>query len=319
MTEPEAALRDFARYAEKERMLSPNTVEAYRRDLEEFVAFLREQLQRGWGWGDVDRLALRAFLGELDRRGLERSTMARKLSSVRVFFRFLHRSGRVEANPARHVRSPSRERPLPGYLTAEQTEEAFELLRKRAEEDGGFLALRNRALVEVVYSCGLRLAEVRGLDLGDLDLNRGQLRVTGKGRKERIVPVGRAAREAVRSYLPARARLRRERRPGDGASEDASGRMPGLPLFLSIRGRRLSRRQIQRVVKRLLEAVAEGEELSVHALRHSFATHMLDRGADLMAVKELLGHASLSTTRIYTHTSRERLKEVYRQAHPRAE
>lgn len=322
-------LRDFLRYVEKERRLSPRTVEAYRRDLEDFGDFLGGWLgAEAWSWRDADRLAVRSWLGELDGRGLERSTMGRKLSAVRVFYRFLHRTDRVEANPARHVRTPRTERSLPGYLSADQAGELFGLLRERAEADGGFLPLRNRALVEVLYSCGLRLAEVRGLDLPDVDLSAGQARVLGKGEKERIVPLGGEARRAVRAYLPARAELLRERRGGDAAGDGArraaseggaDADAHRLALFVSTRGRRLSRRQIQRTVGRLLDAVAEGEDLSVHALRHTFATHMLDRGADLTAVKELLGHASLSTTRIYTHTSKERLKDVYRKAHPRAE
>lgn len=335
----EEPLRDFLRYAEKERMLSPNTVEAYGRDLRDFASFLGGYLgSGGWSWPDVDRLAVRSFLGALEERGLARSTMGRKLSAVRVFFRFLHRTERVEANPARHVRTPRKERSLPGYLSADQAGELFDLLRRRAESGGGFVALRNRALLEVLYSCGLRLAEVRALDVPDVDLAAGRARVWGKGEKERIVPLGGAARRAVRAYLPARAELLREKRAdagpggpppgaaargeGDGgppAGAGPAGGLPPTPLFVSVRGGRLSRRQIQRVVRRLLEAVARGEGLSTHALRHSFATHMLDGGADLTAVKELLGHASLSTTRVYTHTSRERLKEVYRQAHPRAE
>lgn len=316
MTDAREAVRDFLRYVEKERMLSPHTVDGYRRDLDAFTEFLDGYLgSRSWTWEDVDRLSVRGFLGELDRRGLARSTMARKLSAVRSFFAFLHRNGIVQASPARSVRSPSRERDLPGYLSAEQVERLFDLLRGRAEADGGFLALRDRALVEVLYSCGLRLAEVQQLDLQDVDLSARRVRVLGKGRKERIVPLGGPAATALRAYLPARsARLAELRRK----SAPAGGSVPRLPVFLSVSGDRLSRRQIQRAVGGLLEAVAEGEGLSTHALRHSFATHMLDRGADLLAVKELLGHASLSTTRIYTHTSRERLKRVYRQAHPRA-
>lgn len=355
MTESAASvLEDFLRYAEKERMLSPHTVRAYERDVREFGRFLAGWLgEEDVAWERADRLAVRSFLGELESRDLARSTMARKLSSVRVFYRFLHRTGGIEANPARHVRAPRGDDTLPAYLTAEQTEELFELLRRRAEEEGGFLATRNRALVELLYSCGLRLAELHGLDVPDVDLSAGQVRVTGKGRKERIVPLGRKAAGAIRSHLPERAdriaatgsggraggapRGRPDSVPGPSeiaasdAPADAGGsdgpasageRAPDReehPLFLSVRGGRLSRRQIQRAVTSTLDAVAEGEGLSTHALRHTFATHMLDAGADLMAVKELLGHASLSTTRIYTHTSRERLKAVYRQAHPRAE
>ncbi|MFW6191993.1 MAG: tyrosine-type recombinase/integrase [Gemmatimonadota bacterium] len=332
---PNADLQDFLRYAEKERRLSPHTVDAYRRDLETFHDFLGRHLSGDWDWSDVDRLAIRSFLGHLDERDLAPSTMRRKLSSVSVFFSFLHRSERVGSNPVKHVRAPRGERSLPGYLSGEQTRELFEVLRERAERDGGFLALRNRALVELVYSSGLRLAEVQQLDLPEMELSSRQVRVLGKGDRERIVPVGRHAEAAIRAYLPARreqlrktrdARARRARSEPADRLDDPSGRrgragdgVPRLPLFVSVRGDRLSRRQIQRVMGRVLDAVAEGEGVSTHTLRHSFATHLLDGGADLMAVKELLGHASLSTTRIYTHTSRERLKRVYRQAHPRAE
>lgn len=322
---PDDDLDDFLRYVRKERKLSPNTVDAYRRDVDQFARFLREWLATGdWSWDVVDRRAIRAFLGELDLQGLARSTVARKLSAVRTFFRFLHRNGRVASNPAKPVRTPRGERSLPGHLTSEQTEELFDLLRARAEEEGGFLALRDRALAELLYSSGLRLAEARGLDLPAVDLSSGQARVTGKGEKERMVPVGSQAVAAIRAYLPERAALLGEKRStgrgGDGPVDDGpAGEEGAHPLFVSVRGGRLSRRQIQRSVCRALDAVAAGEGLSAHALRHSFATHMLDRGADLIAVKELLGHESLSTTRIYTHTSRERLKEVYRRAHPRAE
>ncbi len=314
---PDADLEDFLRYARDERRLSPNTVDAYRRDVDQFASFLREWLATGdWSWDAVDRRTIRAFLGELDLQGLARSTVARKLSAVRTFFGFLHRNGRVEANPAKPVRTPRGERDLPPHLTSEQTEELFDLLRDRAEEDGGFVALRDRALVELLYSCGLRLAEARGLDLPEVDLAGGQVRVTGKGDRERVVPVGSRAVAAIRAYLPERAAVLRARRSSGGETVAEDG---AHPLFVSVRGGRLSRRQMQRGVTRALEAVAAGEGLSAHALRHSFATHMLDGGADLMAVKELLGHESLSTTRIYTHTSRERLKQVYRDSHPRAE
>lgn len=310
-------IADFLRYAEKERRLAPNTVEAYRRDLMECHRFLGGHLEAGWEWADVSRADLRAFLGHLGDRGLARSTIGRKLSAVRVFYRFLHRTDRVAANPARAVRTPRKERALPGYLSERQAEEMFEALRARAEREGGFLAHRNRALVELLYSCGLRLAEVRELDVQDVDSRSGLARVRGKGGKERIVPVGRAATEAVRDYLPRRARLRERLRRRGGGPAAAPGEARA-PLFLSVRGGRLSRRQIQRAVGRTLATVAGDEGLSTHALRHSFATHMLNAGADLVAVKELLGHTSLSTTRIYTHTSVDRLREVYRRAHPRA-
>ena len=320
MASAASAVEDFLRYARVERGLSPHTVAAYRRDLDEFSGFLQAYLaDADWSWDEVDRLAIRSFLGSLQARGLEASTMSRKLSATRVFFRFLHRTDRVEANPARLVRAPRRDRKLPGHLSQVQADDLFVLLRAHAEHDGGFVPLRNRALLELLYSSGLRLAEIQGLNLQSVAMRARQLRVMGKGRKERIVPFGRPAAAALTAYLPERRALVESRRRTYGSRVAVTaGTDVGAALFLSRLGRRLSRRQIQRVVSRVLDAVASGEELSVHALRHSFATHLLDNGADLVAVKELLGHSSLSTTRIYTHTSTEKLRRVYRQAHPRA-
>lgn len=304
----DSAIAAFLDYARTERVLSPHTVAAYRRDLGDFGTFLAGHMDLPeWGWADVDRLDIRSWLGALDARELKRSTIARKLSAVRAFYRFLHRTSVVAHNPARLVRTPRKRKELPGYLTLGQTAVLFELLEKYATADRP-LALRDRAMIELAYSSGLRLAELCGLDDADVDLERDLVKVLGKGGKERIVPLGRRAREALMGY--------KERRSEISDRQPAAG---GRPLFVSRRGTRISRRQVQRSVGAWLGRVAEGEELSVHALRHTFATHMLDEGADLLVVKELLGHASLSTTRIYTHTSRERLIKTYRQAHPRAD
>lgn len=301
------ARADFLRWLTAERRLSPHTVEAYERDLDQFEEFLDDRCGAGaWGWQDVDRRSVRAWLGELDGLDRAESTIARKLSSLRVFFRFLRRSERRTTNPARLVRVRSTGRSLPAFLTRKQLDDLFATDDAEGTPDEGERAIRrarDRALVEVLYSSGLRLAEVHGLDIADVDRERGLVKVLGKGKKERIVPVGTAALRAIVRYLQMTDR-----------SPESSG-----ALFESRPGERLSRRQIQRIVARRLAAAADGETLSPHALRHSFATHLLDEGADLMAVKELLGHASLSTTRIYTHTSKERLLETYRQAHPRAE
>jgi tyrosine recombinase XerC len=314
------AVDDFLRYAQTERGLSAHTVAAYRRDLGEFVGFLQGYLAAPeWSWETVDRMAIRSFLGSLQKRGLQRTTIARKLSATRAFFRFLHRTDRIPHNPARLVRAPTRSRKLPAYLSQVQADDLFVLLRAHAEQDGGFFSVRNRALMELLYSAGLRLAEVEALDLQGIDLRSRQVRVLGKGRKERIVPFGGPAATAIEAYLPERRRFVESKRREE-AERSGSGPRPTLdaPLFVSRRGRRLSRRQIQRTVGNTLEKVAIGEGLSVHALRHSFATHLMDNGADLVAVKELLGHSSLSTTRIYTHTTTEKLRRVYRQSHPRA-
>jgi integrase/recombinase XerC len=297
----------FLRHLADGRQLSPHTTTAYRRDLDEFVEFLdRYHGDPGWNWDGIDRLALRGFLADLNRRGLARASIVRKLSAVRSFFRFLHREEVVEINPGRAVRSPKLERRLPGWLSLADVERVFSLAENRAAE-GGFLGARNLAILETFYATGMRLAELQRLDLEDLDLIGDQVKVRGKGRKERIVPLGETAVRALRRYELRRVEIARRAVPADRRA-----------VFISERGRRLSVRQIQSVAGRFLDAVAEDAGLSTHSLRHSFATHLLDAGADLMAVKELLGHASLSTTRIYTHTSKERLKRVYEQAHPRA-
>jgi integrase/recombinase XerC len=301
-------LDEFLRFVAHERQLSAPSVEAYTGDLSELAAFLdRYYGDPEWSWGGLDRLAIRSWMGDLaGRRGLARSTIARKLSAVRSFYRFLHVEERVAANPARTVRTPKRERYLPGFLTREQMEEVFRHAELHAE-GGGFHALRNLAVVELFYATGMRLSELQTLDLAALDLVSDRVRLLGKGRKERIVPVGRSATRALRRYYEARE-----------AVLEAAAKPDRRAVFLSQTGRRLSVRQIQNVVGQFLKGIADDAGLSTHSLRHTFATHLLDAGADLMAVKELLGHASLSTTQIYTHTSKERLKRIYRQAHPRA-
>ncbi len=300
-------IAQYIRHLADGRQLSPHTVAAYRRDLAEFEAFLaRYYGEEEWSWGGIDRHALRAFLADLSRKGLARRSIARKLSAVRSFFRWLHREEVIEANPARAVRSPKLERHLPGWLSRADVERVLELAENRAAE-GGFRGARDLAIVETFYSTGMRLSELQSLDVQDLDLLGDQARVRGKGRKERIVPLGRHAVTALRRYELRRAEVLARCAGGDRRA-----------VFISERGRRLSVRQIQNIVRNFLDAVAEDAGLTTHSLRHTFATHLLDAGADLMAVKELLGHASLSTTRIYTHTSKERLKRVYDRAHPRA-
>lgn len=308
-SEPERTpeLATFLTHIADERQLSPRTVTAYSRDLDELEEFLTRYYGGGWQWRDVDRLAIRSFMGDcMGRRALSKRSVGRKLSAIRTFFRFLHLEDLVEANPARTIRSPKRERTLPAYLTREQVERLFAIAEARAL-DGGFHPVRNLAILELFYSSGLRLSELQGMDVDDLDLVAERVRVMGKGRKERIVPLGRMAARALRRY--------------DARREELVALTPGADrraLFLSESGKRLSARQIQKITSEFLRQLAEDAGLSTHSIRHSFATHLVDAGADLVAVKELLGHSSLSTTSIYTHTSTERLKQVYRQAHPRA-
>ncbi|MDX1494502.1 MAG: tyrosine recombinase [Longimicrobiales bacterium] len=299
-------VEDFLRHLEDERQLADNTLKAYRRDLGQLDAFLSEYLGREtWGWDDpeVDRLALRAFLGWLSRKGLSKRSVARKLAAARTFFSFLHLEERIPANPGRTVRAPKLEKRLPGHLSPSDVDTVFGYAETRAAENT-LQGTRTLVILELLYGSGLRLAELHGLDLSAVDRRTGQIRVTGKGSKERIVPVTGSALRAIGRYEP----RRQEAAPRE---EDA--------LLVNADGGRLSRRSIQAAVRDALEQAAGARGLSSHALRHSFATHLMEAGADLLAVKELLGHVSLSTTQIYTHTSKERLLRVYKDAHPRSE
>lgn len=292
----------FVDFLAKERNDSPHTVTAYRRDVEALAAFLDRYYDRSWTWRDVDRLALRAYLGELGRRGLAKRSVARALSAVRTFYRFLD----IGVNPARGTRTPKLARRLPVHPDRTQMDALFAAAAVRAAE-AGHLGLRDAAMLELFYSTGMRLAELVGLNLDDVDLVAEQVRVRGKGRKERLLPVGAPAQAALRQYLEAREQLLAER-----------GERRVRAVFLNRRGARITTRGVQVALGRLFERAAPGAGLHVHSLRHAFGTHLLDGGADLRAVQELLGHASLSTTQVYTHMSVERLKRIYHQAHPRA-
>ncbi|MBT8336764.1 MAG: tyrosine-type recombinase/integrase [Gemmatimonadetes bacterium] len=307
-TGAEADVAAFLRHLADERNLSGHTVAAYRRDLSDLTVFLADHLaSSSWSWSTVDRSTVRSFLGSLERRGLSRRTASRKLSAVRTFFRFLHLEDRLDKNPTRGIRSPRAERSLPSHLTRAQASELFRAAGLRAAENT-LQGTRDLLILELLYGSGLRLAELHGLDRADVDAVGGQMKVMGKGRKERRVPLTDESVVALRRYEPRRAEVL-------SAADSPEPRA----LFLNRAGGRLSRRGIQRRIRRLFDAVGGADEMGVHSLRHTFATHLLDSGADLLAVKELLGHVSLSTTQIYTHTSKERLKRVYLQAHPRAE
>ena len=301
-------ITDFLTHLAKERDVSPHTVKAYRRDLAELCEFLGGYYGGGeWSWQGVDRLAMRGFLGRLARRGLSKRSMTRMLSAVRSFYRYLHRNEVVDANPARAVGAPRLERHLPGYLDRAQIDLLFQMAEVRAWE-GRFVDVRNLAILELFYSTGMRLSELQGVSRTDLDLVSQQVKVRGKGRKERILPIGDTATLALRNYEAKRDELIRAIGP----------RADRTAVFLTKTGKRIGVRAVQKAVTAFLHQIDEEAGLSVHSLRHTFATHLLDAGADLRAVQELLGHASISTTQIYTHTSVERLKQVYQKAHPRA-
>lgn len=305
-TESRPEVEGFLRHLANERQLAQNTLKAYRRDLQELESFLTDYLGRtSWAWSDddVDRLALRAFMGASARRGLSKRSVARKLTAARTFLSFLHLEERIPSNPGRTIRAPKLERRLPGHLTRSDVDAVFEFA-ERAAEGNTLAGTRTLAVMELLYGSGLRLSELHGLDSGDIDRATKQMRVMGKGSKERIVPLTDAALRAVERY---------ELRRREVAQPDE------VALLVNPRGHRLSRRSIQSTVRTCLEHAAGARGLSTHALRHTFATHLMEAGADLLAVKELLGHVSLSTTQIYTHTSKERLLRVYREAHPRSE
>lgn len=298
------AVQDFLKHIEQERELSPNTVKAYRRDLRDLEAFVGEYLgDPGWSWPQVDRLTLRSFLGWCQHRELSKRTIARKLSAVRTLFRFLHAEEIIPQNPARGIRSPRAERRLPGHLPRRVLDEVFSLAERWAGEND-LEGARALLLLELLYGSGLRLSELHGMNVEEIDEAAKQVRVLGKGRKERVAPLTASALRALDRYRPRRV--------------EVAGLTDAGPLLVNRAGGRLSRRSIQRCVRELIRQVGAEERVSVHSLRHSFATHLLDAGADLMAVKELLGHASLATTQIYTHTSKDRLSRVYQTAHPRA-
>ncbi len=292
----------FLAHLSRDRRLSDHTCKAYATDLVQFERYLSE-LSGVDGLGSVTRSEIRAYLGHLNGLEFSRTSIARKLASLRTFLSFLCRTGDLQNNPALEVRPPKQEQSLPIHLNVEEAERVM-----NAPPSDTLLGLRDRAILELFYSTGIRLRELAGLTLGAVDLDEGLVRVMGKGGKERIVPVGRPARTAVAVYIARRVDLFSEETPDEDRER----------LFLTRSGRALSPSGIQDRVSRHLRDSSDGRKLGPHTLRHSFATHMLDAGADLNAVKELLGHASLSTTQIYTHVSVERLKEAYRQAHPRA-
>jgi len=297
-----AAVDRFLAYLQDQRRASPETLRAYEGDLAQFGAFLSEEHAGGPAPGPekIDALAVRGFIARLSRGGLGKSSIARKLSAVRSFLDHAVREGRIESSPATAVRTPRAPKPLPKELTVD---EVFTLLDHIAE--GGVAAPRDRAILEFLYASGLRVSELVSLDLDDLDVGGGFVRVTGKGNKERLVPFGTKAMRALEGWLAA-SRALRER----GSAAEA--------VFLNLRGGRLTDRSVRRILDRRLREAAIQGHVSPHVLRHSFATHLLGAGADLRAIQEMLGHASLSTTQRYTHVSMDALMRVYDRSHPRA-
>lgn len=283
----------FINYLKVEKNASEHTITNYLVDLEVFKDFLADK-----DIETVDHLGLRRFLAQLRGKNYAKRTIARKLASLRSFFRFLFREGYIKKNPITAISTPKLDKKLPVFL---DTAKIDRLLAAPSDKD--LPGLRDRALLETLYSSGLRVSELVGLDLDDVDFISGVIKVLGKGSKERIVPIGEPALAAITKYIDKR---------GSGKVKD------GKAIFLNTRGDRITDRSIRRILDTHIKACSIVEHISPHSLRHSFATHLLDRGADLRSVQELLGHMNLSTTQIYTHVTMDRLKSVYDKAHPRA-
>jgi integrase/recombinase XerC len=296
------AVARFLQFLAVERNASPYTVKSYREDLTALVDYLAEARGgRPPAPGEVTVLDLRAFVSALTESGYAKTTIARHLASLRSFFRFGQREGWAKTNPAKPLRNPRKGRSLPHFLSAE---DIGRLLESPPANDP--MGLRDRAILETMYSAGLRVSEVVGLNDGDLDFEADVLRIRGKGRRERLSPVGSYATRALNRWLGLRKLNTRE----------PSG--PSAPVFVNKFGRRLTVRSVGRMLEKYLKTSGLDARTTPHSLRHSFATHLLDRGADIRSVQELLGHKSLVTTQIYTHVSSSALRKAYGKAHPRA-
>ncbi len=281
----------FKVFLKSEQGVSPHTLRAYTRDLHEFSLFLNEKPK------DIDYLDIRSYIASLHHRKLKKSSISRKLATVRSFFKYLHREGYVKKNPARLVSSPKVPKTLPRFLDVDETFALMDI-----PEGDTFKPTRDKAILELLYSAGLRVSELTSLDVIDLDIKESLVRVKGKGRKERIVPIGSKAMEAIRNYLPERISLKKK----------------SPALFLNNRGGRLTQRSVRRILVTYSRMINLKGDIGPHTLRHTFATHLLHEGADLRSIQELLGHSSLSTTQKYTHVDIRYLADVYDKAHPMA-
>jgi integrase/recombinase XerC len=284
-------INSFIRHLEIEKGVSVHTVRAYRKDLEEFNAYTKTEPEK------MDMLDVRGFIVDQISKGLNKITISRRLSSIRSFFKFLHREGYIQSNPAKLVSNPKIPKLLPKFLSVDDT---FSLIEK--PEGIGFMPVRDRAILELLYSSGLRVSELAGLNMEDLNTKESMVKLRGKGKKERIVPIGTKAIDAIKSYLIERMLMK--------TREEA--------VFLNRLGTRLTDRGVRRIVVKYARALAINGQIGPHTLRHSFASHMLQGGADLRVIQELLGHASLSTTQKYTHLDITHLMDVYDKAHPMA-
>lgn len=297
-------IKRFIDYIKSQRGYSPNTVRSYEADLRHFFNYLKKNDNtKRIDPGQIDFHVIRAYLGGLFKR-YKKTTISRKLSAIRTFFFFLEKNNFNEGNPAVEISSPKQGSYIPEYLNID---DMFMLLD--VPEPATPMEVRNQAILELLYSCGIRVSELTGTNLSDIDFKERLVRVIGKGNKERIVPIGRKALEAINKYLDQSAALRKKIGNPDDPEKN--------PLFLNNRGGRLSSRSVSSIIKKFVKKYGLVNDITPHSLRHTFATHLLDSGADLRSVQELLGHASLSTTQKYTHVSLDKLMEVYDRSHPR--
>jgi len=297
----QTAIARFLRYLQAERNASELTIKSYREDLISLAEFLAESFGGAFKPAAITPLDLRGYVAALHEAGYAKSSVARRLASLRSFFRFAQREGLVDGNPAKPLRNPRPDRKLPHFLNTDEISRLFET--PPADKP---LGLRDRAILEVMYSGGLRVSETVGVNDEDLDFDSGIVRIRGKGKRERLAPLGSFALRAVRQWLASRELSSRE--PQDGQA----------PVFVNKFGCRLTTRSVARMLEKHLKVAGLDTRTTPHTLRHSFATHLLDRGADIRSVQELLGHKSLVTTQIYTHVSTAGLRAIYQQAHPRA-
>lgn len=300
------AIEKYLRYLKIERNASKHTITSYRTDLTQFITFCAIHFNTSEDNVDIteiERLTIRLWLGDLSERGLAKSSIARKVAAVRSLFKYCFKRGIVEQNPAHLLIVPKKDKPLPKTATPEDLSRMMELATGDSAESA-----QNRAILELLYGTGIRLSELVNLNEEDINFKLNQIKVLGKGAKQRIVPFGNQAETALKNHLDTKPQLYGERTNADARKA----------VFIAASGQRLYPRAVQRIVKDYLQRASEVTQKSPHVLRHSFATHLLDKGADIRVIKELLGHANLAATQVYTHTSVERLKNVYETAHPRA-
>lgn len=290
-------LESFIAHLKHERNASPHTIASYKRDLLQLAQYLEE---RGVSIKKVDNLSLRGFLTLLYERGEKKSTVGRKLAAIRSFFQYCVRKGWMEDNPAKVVSTPKQDKPVPSFLSEEEMEEFLDLPRTDKSLD-----LRDIAMMELLYATGIRVSELVGINREDINFTERLILIRGKGKKERLVPFGSKAEKSLRAYLRVRSKINK-------------GQVEEKPLFLNYRGKKLSSRTVERTVDKYILRSALKRKISPHSLRHSFASHLLSRGADLRVIQELLGHESLATTQKYTHLDLKHLLDVYRKSHPRS-